>query len=143
LLVNRDQKSVFLLAQLVLRKNKLSIPLLLSGEAIHHKHNSHPDMLSWAIDYIQCYPENSDDQELLHHIHLHPAHQWTPEQTRRVSVVLNAFYNKLKQDRLYAIGIRWLNSGGRAMIENYAINNYSTQQNNSGCDSYTKSDNEI
>lgn len=146
MLVNREQKSVFLLAQIVLRNNKLSIPILLSGESIHHKQGSRPDMVSWAIDYIQCYPKNSEDQELLHHIHLHPAHQWTPEQTRRVSVLLKSFYARLNDARLYAIGLRWLNSGGRLLIENYTISNYSTGQQTSSagsCSSCTQTGHEI
>ncbi|OQY16019.1 MAG: hypothetical protein B6I36_11170 [Desulfobacteraceae bacterium 4572_35.1] len=126
MLVNNDQKSVFLLAQIVLRNNKLSIPALLSGQSIHYQQGSRPDMLSWAVNYIQCYPENCADQELIHHMHLDPAYQWTPEETRRVSVCLKAFYNKLHAARLYAIGIKWLNSGGRKLIENYAIATYST-----------------
>lgn len=126
MLVNRDQKSVFLLAQIVLRNNKLSIPILLSGEAIHHKKGSHPDMLDWAIDYIQCYPAHNDDQELLHHMHLDPAFQWTPEQTKRVGVCIKAFYLKLNESRLYAIGLKWLNSGGRNLICNYTVAQYST-----------------
>ncbi|MEA3464753.1 MAG: hypothetical protein U9R29_01830 [Thermodesulfobacteriota bacterium] len=126
MLVNRDQKSVFLLAHIVLRNNKLSIPVLLSGDAIHYKKGSHPTMLDWAIDYIQCYPTNNDDQELLHHVHLHPAHKWTPEQSRRASVCVKAFYLQLDKIRLYATGLRWLNSGGRNIICNYTISQYST-----------------
>lgn len=125
MLVNRDQKSVFLLAHIVLRNNKLSIQALLSGQAIHYKRGSHPDMLDWAINYIQCYPCDVLDQELLHHMHLDSGYQWTPEQTRRVSVGVKSFYAKLTESRLYAIGLKWLNSGGRKMIENYAIAQYS------------------
>jgi len=127
MLVNVEQKSVFLLANIVIRNNNISIPALLSGEANHYQQGSRPDMLSWAIEYIQCYPENSHDQKLLHHIHLDPAHQWTPDQTKRVSVLVKAFYARLNADRLHAIGVRWLNSGGRKLIENYAINNYTTK----------------
>lgn len=127
MLVNREHKSVFLLANIVLRNNNLSIPALLCGQAVHHQQGVRPDMLSWAIAYIQCYPEDSEDQELLHHIHLDPAHQWTPEQTKRVSLLVKAFYAKLNADRLAAIGVRWLNSGGRTLIENYAIQTYSTK----------------
>ena len=126
MLVTRDQKSVFLLAHIVLRNNKLSIPVLLSGQAIHHKKGSHPGMLEWAIKYIQCYPAKNDDQELLHHAHLHPAHKWNPEQSRRVSVCIKAFYHQLDKTRLYATGLRWLNSGGRNLICNYTISQYST-----------------
>jgi hypothetical protein len=143
MLVKRDQKSVFLLAHIVLRRHNLSIPVLLSGQAIHYQNGSQPDMLSWAIDYIQCYPSDSDDQELLHHIHLHPAHQWTPEQTRRVSVCLKTFNAKLNESRLYAIGLKWLNSGGRQLIENYAIVNYNTKKPSTATPSCTKLDNEI
>ncbi|OQY21545.1 MAG: hypothetical protein B6I37_08550 [Desulfobacteraceae bacterium 4572_35.2] len=124
MLVNRDQKAVFLLAHLVLRNNKLSIPALLSGQAIHYKKGSHPDMLDWAIEYIQCYPTEPLDQKLLHHMHLDPGYQWTPEQTRQVSVGVKSFYAKLTNSRLYAIGLRWLNSGGRTIIENYTIAQY-------------------
>lgn len=124
MLVNRDQKAIFLLAHIVLRNNKLSIPALLSGQAIHYKKGSHPDMLDWAIEYIQCYPTQPFDQQLLHHMHLDPGYQWTPEQTRRVSFGVKTFYAKLTDSRLYAIGLRWLNSGGRTIIENYTIAQY-------------------
>jgi hypothetical protein len=127
MLVSLEQKSVFLLANIVLRGNNLSIPRLLSGQAIHHQQGTRPDMLSWAIEYILCCPEDSEDQELLHHIHLHPAHQWTPEQAKRVSLLVKAFYAKLNAARLVAIGVRWLNSGGRTIIENYTIKNYATR----------------
>lgn len=124
MLVSSDQKAVFLLAHIVLRNNKLSIPALLSGQSIHYKKGSHPDMLDWAIEYIQCYPASISDQELLHHMHLDSGYQWTPEQTRRVSVLVKSFYAKLTESRYYAIGLRWLNSGGRKIIENYTIAQY-------------------
>lgn len=126
MLVNLEQKSVFLLANIVLRNNNLSIPTLLCGQAIHYQQGARPDMLSWAISYIQCYPEDGDDQQLLHHIHLDPAHQWTPEQSRRVSILIKAFYARLHEQRLAAIGVRWLNSGGRTLIEKYTITHYAT-----------------
>lgn len=120
MLVNRDQQAVFLLAHVVIRNNNLSVATLRSGQDIHYRTTGHPTILDWAIDYISCLPEDSEDQKLLHNLHLEPTFQWTPEQTRRVATCNKAFYYRLNDNRVYAIGIKWLNSGGRAKLEQFA-----------------------
>ncbi|MCD6526931.1 MAG: hypothetical protein J7K75_08090 [Desulfuromonas sp.] len=120
MLVNREQQAVFLLAHVVIRSNNLSVPILLSGQAIHYRNTGRPTKLDWAIDYIMCLPDDSEDQKLLHNLHLEPTFQWTPEQTRRAAACNKAFYHRLKDNRAYAIGIKWLNSEGRAQLERFA-----------------------
>ena len=117
MLVNKDQKAVFMLALLVLRQNNLSIAQLLSGTDIHYNSAGRPTMFDWALDYIRCLPENSADQDLLRHLHLDPAYQWTPQQAKRASLCYKAFYRCLDEKRLYAKGVNWLNSGGRKLLQ--------------------------
>lgn len=121
MLVNRDQQAVFLLAHVVARNNNLSIAGLLCGQSHHYRTTSHPTMLDWAIEYILCLPENEEDRQLLHNLHLEPRFQWKPEQTRRVALCNKAFYSRLNDQRAYAVGVKWLNSGGRTLIERYAV----------------------
>nr|WP_320050955.1 hypothetical protein [uncultured Desulfuromonas sp.] len=121
MLTTKDQQAVFLLAHLVIRDRKLSVATLKSGQDIHHRTPSRPTMLDWAMDYILSLPDDQDDQQLLHHLHLDQTHQWTPEEARRVSTVHKSFYQRLNEQRIYAIGVRWLNSQGRMILQQYAL----------------------
>nr|WP_320116149.1 hypothetical protein [uncultured Desulfuromonas sp.] len=121
MLTTRDQQAVFLLAHVVIRDRNLSVAAVKSGQDIHHRTPSRPTMLDWAMDYILTLPDDADDQELLHHLHLNQSHQWTPEQARRVATVHKSFYQRLTDQRIYAIGVKWLNAQGRMILQQYAL----------------------
>jgi hypothetical protein len=79
------------------------------------------------MDYILTLPDDLEDQELLHNLHLNPSHQWTPEQTRRVATVHKSFYQRLNDQRIYAVGVKWLNSQGRIILQQYALSQAAAQ----------------
>ncbi|PLX96180.1 MAG: hypothetical protein C0620_02925 [Desulfuromonas sp.] len=124
MLTTRDQQAVFLLAHVVIRDRHLTVAALKSGQDIHHRTSGRPAMLDWAMDYVLTLPDSLDDQELLHNLHLNPSFQWTPEQTRRAATVHKSFYQRLQKDRIYAIGLNWLNSQGRNILERFALSQH-------------------
>ena len=123
MLVSNDQKAVFMLAQVVLHKHNLSVQTLRSGADIHYKNGGRPTILDWALAYIKCFPNNDNDMELLHNLHVYPSYRWNAEQAKRVAVIYRAFYDNLNNSRLYAKGVNLLNSEGRTLLQEYATNN--------------------
>jgi hypothetical protein len=52
-------------------------------------------------------------------LHLNPGYRWSAEETRRAAKCYRQFYQKIDAERLYSIGNKWLNSGGRALVNAY------------------------
>jgi hypothetical protein len=119
MLVKPEQKAVYVLAKAVLRQNNIKIALLHSGQHVHYPPSNPPTMLDWAISYAMCLPADSEDRHLLDMLHLNPGYRWSAEETRRAAKCYRQFYQKIDAERLYSIGNKWLNSGGRALVNAY------------------------
>lgn len=78
-------------------------------------------MLDWTISYAMCLPQDSEDRHLLDMLHLNPGYRWTPEETKRAAKIYRQFYQKIDAKRLYSIGNKWLNSGGRRLVNAYLV----------------------
>lgn len=121
MLVSPSQKAVYVLAKAVLRENNINIGLLQNGQHVHHPPSNPPTMLDWAISYAMGLPKDSEDRHLLDMLHLNPGYRWTPEETKRAARCYKQFYQNIEEQRLYSIGNKWLNSGGRNLVNAYLM----------------------
>ncbi|MFA5701559.1 MAG: hypothetical protein WC913_09810 [Desulfuromonas sp.] len=121
MLVKPEQKAVYVLAKAVLRQNNLKVAVLQSGQHLHYPPSNPPTLLDWAISYVMCLPQDSEERRLLDMLHLNPECRWTPEETRRAARCYRQFYQKIEGQRLYSIGNKWLNSGGRNLVNAYLM----------------------
>ncbi|MDY0213516.1 MAG: hypothetical protein RBR06_10980 [Desulfuromonadaceae bacterium] len=121
MLVKPEQKAVYILAKAVLRQNNLKVAVLQSGQHLHHPPSNPPTLLDWTISYVMCLPQDSEERRLLDMLHLNPECRWTPEETRYAARCYKQFYQKIKEQRLYSIGNKWLNSGGRNLVNAYLV----------------------
>ncbi|WP_282754886.1 hypothetical protein [Desulfuromonas thiophila] len=116
MLVSHEQKQIYQLAMLVLQQHQLQVATLHSGHDVHFPGDPRQDIRAWAIAYALNLPPEPQDQERLRQLHLNPLQRWTAEQSRRAATCYKTFYRRLQDERLYAVGLRWLNSGGRQLL---------------------------
>lgn len=121
MLVKPEQKAIYILAKAVLRQNNLKVAVLQSGQHLHYPPANPPTLLNWAINYVMCLPQDSEERRLLDMLHLNPNCRWTPEETRCAARCYKQFYQKIEEQRLYSIGNKWLNSGGRDLVNAYLV----------------------
>lgn len=119
MLVTPEQKAVYILAKAVLHKNGLRVALLQSGGDVHYPPSNPPTMLDWAISYAMCLPPDHADRHMLDMLHLNPGYRWAAEDTKSAAKHYRQFYQKIDAQRLYSIGNKWLNSGGRSLVNAY------------------------
>jgi len=119
MLVTPEQKAVYVLAKAVLHQNNLKVRLLQSGQHVNYPPSNPPTMLDWAISYAMRLPKDHEDRHLLDMLHLNSGYRWTAEETKRAAKCYKMFYQKIDAQRLYSIGNKWLNSGGRNLVNAY------------------------
>lgn len=116
MLVKAEQRNIYILGKTLLRQNKVNVELLHNGQHIHYPPSTPPTMLDWAINFAMVLPKNKEERRLLDMLHLYPGYRWTGDETKRAAKSYKLFYQKMDEQRLYSIGNKWLNSGGRELI---------------------------
>lgn len=113
MLVSQEEVAVYRLAYQIVQRENVAIAQIRQGLAEQIIPRLAAEDAQWAVRYLACLPEKSEDAQLVHSLFLEPQRRWYPEETQRAAKLLKAFKQCLDEQRLFAKGRRLLNASPR------------------------------